>query len=54
MARWIKSETKKGELEALLHRFKYTCSCCGQDQGYGPTPYCMWCGAKMDEKEEKK
>lgn len=30
----------------------YTCSVCGRKNCYGKPPYCMYCGAKMEKKNE--
>ena len=45
---WIRYEVKRDDPMRRIHRFEFRCSKCGDHQGYGPTPYCMWCGAKMN------
>lgn len=32
-----------------MYKTAYKCSVCEQEDPFGLTPYCRWCGAKMDE-----
>ena len=43
-ARWITERPEPGD---FAYR-RYTCSACGTWQTYGKTPYCPYCGARME------
>lgn len=48
MAFWIERKLSEMEIVRCLRTHMWTCSACGDDQGYGVTPFCMFCGAKME------
>ena len=43
-----KWEERCDENDDPLFRQKFICSVCGDWQTYGKTPYCPYCGAKME------
>lgn len=47
---WLK---KKATDDFLLGLNVYTCSNCETEWRYGETPFCPWCGAKMNMEENK-
>lgn len=49
MAFWIERKVEPEEIIWTLHTRMFNCSECGGSQGYGTTPFCMYCGAKMDK-----
>ena len=45
--KWIEVPVKRD----ILHPngIKYVCTACKRDNCYGKPPFCMWCGADMQE-----
>lgn len=49
MAQW-RYFFDKEERFAFMQR-QWVCTNCWEGNTYGTPPYCMWCGAPMEEKE---
>ena len=37
------------ESQPIFFKRRWACSSCGRTNTYGKPPFCMYCGAKMDE-----
>ena len=50
---WIRSEETFEDLSGTFETYtRSTCSICNQANGWGEVPYCPWCGAKMEKKDD--
>lgn len=52
--KWILSEETTEDLSGSFETYtRSTCSVCNQANGWGEVPYCPWCGAKMEKKDDR-
>lgn len=52
--RWVKTEKHHKDDQQEFYYYEIRCSECGEkpEKSYHLTPYCPWCGAKLEEVEE--
>ena len=53
MSKWIVRTLTKEEMMEWPYYCprRYKCPSCGREWSYGETPYCPYCGVKLDEKD---
>lgn len=50
--KWIK-DFKPNDPTRSFDKWRWVCPYCGDWQTYGETPYCPYCGHKVEKNEEK-
>lgn len=51
---WIQNEKTFEDLSGSIETYtRSTCSVCNQANDWGEVPYCPWCGARMEKKDDR-
>ena len=51
---WNRNEETTEDLSGSFETYtRSTCSVCNQANGWGEVPYCPWCGARMEKKDDR-